>query len=190
VDIGNKSNGLDVVESFKALEADNPIHVHTLILGTMPSVKSFDQNLRSKEILLRGGDGHQNYGNLRNSFWNIIGSAFGFQRHKTSFEEKVRFLTDEGYSVWDVLSQAKRKGGSDLNLVRGSLVTTDLQRFLLDHPNLNRFVFSANSAEIFCRKDVWKDWLAMGEATTTTASTAETVGDELREVTVYTKFWM
>ena len=74
------SDGLDVLKSFAAIEG-NPLDVHTLILGTLPSDKSYGQNLSSKEILLRGGEGHQNYGNSRNSFWNIIESAFGFQRN-------------------------------------------------------------------------------------------------------------
>ena len=187
------SDGFDVLESFPALEG-NPLDVHTLILGTLPSDKSYGQNLSKKEVLLRGGEGHQNYGNSRNSFWHIIGSAFGFQRHKTPFEEQVRLLTDRGYAVWDVLLEAKRKGSLDANLVKGSLAPTDLPRFILDHPNLNRFVFAANSAEIFCKKEVWGDWLATGEAKTnrTVASgdNLENGDDRACEVTVKTKFWM
>jgi hypoxanthine-DNA glycosylase len=187
------SDGLDVLESFAAIEGD-PLYVHTLILGTLPSDKSYGQNLSSKDILLRGGDGHQNYGNSRNSFWNIIGSAFGFQRHQTPFEEQVRLLTDQGYSVWDVLSEAKRKGSLDSNLVKGSLTPTDLPGFILDHPNLNRLVFAANSAEVFCKKEVWADWLATGEAktniTATSTDNVENLDDQSCEVTVKTKFWI
>jgi hypoxanthine-DNA glycosylase len=187
------SDGLDILESFAPLEG-NPGDVHTLILGTLPSDKSYGQNLSGKEIILRGGDGHQNYGHSRNSFWNIIGSAFGFQRHQTLFEDQVRFLTDEGYSVWDVLSEAKRKGSLDANLVKGSLIPTDLPKFILDHPNLNRFVFAANSAEIFCKKEVWAEWLATGEAKTLcTATSTDRVGKngkQAREQIVKTKFWI
>ena len=188
------SDGVDVLKSFPALEGKNPLDVHTLILGTLPSDKSYGQDLSAKEILLRGGDGHQNYGNSRNSFWHIIGSAFGFQRHKTPFEEQVRYLTDQGYAVWDVLSAAKRKGSLDANLVKGSLTPTDLPRFILDHPNVNRFVFAANSAEVFCKGDVWGGWLNEGQAATssTTASyeSLESNGEESSEVIVKTKFWI
>ena len=187
------SDGKDLLESFAALEGDR-LHTHTLILGTLPSDKSYGQNLSNKEILLRGGDGHQNYGHSRNSFWHIIGSAFGFQRHRTPFKDQVRILTDEGYSVWDVLSTGKRKGSLDANLVKGSLTPTDLPRFILDHPNLNRFVFAANSAEVFCKQEVWGHWLATGEAKTneTVASigNGENVHKQPCEVTVKTKFWM
>ena len=187
------SDGLDVLESFAAIEG-NPLDVHTLILGTLPSDKSYGQNLSCKEILLRGGEGHQNYGNSRNSFWNIIGSAFDFQRHQTAFEEQVRLLTDQGYSVWDVLSEAKRKGSLDSNLVKGSLTPTDLPGFILDHPNLNRFVFAANSAEVFCKKEVWADWLATGEAktniTATSTENVQIIDDQSCDVTVKTKFWI
>lgn len=178
------SDGVDVLESFPALVGDDPLEVHTLILGTLPSDKSYGQNLTEKEILLRGGDGHQNYGNSRNTFWHIIGSAFGFRRHQTPFEEQVRILTGQGYAVWDVLSEAKRKGSLDANLVKGSLTPTDLPNFILDHPKLNRFVFAANSAEVFCKKEVWGDWLATGEAMTNMTATLD------REVTVKTKFWI
>lgn len=186
------SDGLDVLQSFAALEG-NPLDVHTLILGTLPSAKSYGQDLSSKEILLRGGDGHQNYGHSRNSFWNIVGSAFGFHRHKTPFGEQVRILTDQGYAVWDVLSEAKRKGSLDSNLVKGSLVPTDLPRFILDHPNLNRFVFPANSAEVFCKKDVWAEWLATGKVKTngtTTTFDEFNMDDYSCEVMIETKFWI
>lgn len=176
------SDGVDVLESFPALEG-NPLEVHTLILGTLPSDKSYGQDLTEKEILLRGGDGHQNYGHSRNSFWHIIGSAFGFQRHEMPFEEQVKILTDQGYAVWDVLSEAKRKGSLDANLVKGSLAPTDLPQFILDHPKVNRFVFAANSAEVFCKKEVWGDWLASGEAATNTTATHG-------EIIVKTKFWI
>jgi len=190
-----KSDGLDVLESFLALEGNNPLDVHTLILGTLPSDKSYGRNLSSKEILLRGGDGHQNYGHSRNSFWNIVGSAFGFQRHRTPFAEQVRILTDEGYAVWDVLSEAKRKGSLDANLVKGSLVPADLPGFIHNHPNLNRLVFAANSAEVFCKKEVWADWLATGEAQTNATAMVTNAGEKLNKanqkvMTVKTKFWI
>ena len=189
------SDGLDILESFSALEGD-PLGVHTLILGTLPSDKSYGQNLSKKEILLRGGDGHQNYGHSRNSFWNIVGSAFGFHRHKIGFNDQVNILTDQGYAVWDVLSQAKRKGSLDSNLVKGSLVPTDLPGFILDHPNLNRFVFAANSAEVFCKKEVWADWLATGKANASSATTTrdpdgiDNDDNFSCDATIETKFWI
>jgi len=196
------SDGLDILESFAALEGD-PLDVHTLILGTLPSDKSYGQNLSDKEIVLRGGDGHQNYGHSRNSFWNIVGSAFGFHRHKTPYRMQVQVLTDQGYAVWDVLSKAKRKGSLDTNLVKGSLTPTDLPRFVLDHPNLNRFVFAANSAEVFCKKEIWEDWLNAGEATTNAAQSIssktpktqkldgnQALDDNWCEETVGVMFWI
>lgn len=169
------SDGVDVMQSFDPLEdPSKPEQVHTLILGTMPSEKSFGNGLSSKDILLRGGDGPQNYGHPRNSFWNIVGSSFGFCRHQLPYPQQVKTLIGRGYAVWDVLQEAKRKGSLDSNLVKGSLRPTDIPKFIVDHPNLTRFVFAANSAEIFCRKDVWASWLDLGAARTIIRTTAKT----------------
>jgi len=203
------SDGLDVLQSFKALEDPSKPHtVHSLILGTLPSDKSFGNALTQKDIVLRGGDGPQNYGHSRNSFWNIIGSALdpGFQRHRLPFWEQVQMLNDHGYAVWDVLSEAKRKGSLDSNLIKGSMTPSDLPRFIVEHPNLNRFVFAANSAQVFCKKDVWGGWLDTGEAITNVDDNSglmtrkgdvefgKSIGDkdveQQCEITVKTKFWI
>jgi G:T/U-mismatch repair DNA glycosylase len=143
----------------------------------MQSEKSVAKTLNQKEIVLRGGDGPQFYGDPRSPFWNIVGSAFGFQRCETPFEEQVELLTAKGYSVWNVLSEAQRKGSSVSNIVKGSISPNDIPRFVLDHPKLNRLVFIANSADNFCKRDVWKDWVDTGKAST------------CRE-RVHTKFWI
>jgi len=174
------SDGVDVLQSFAALEAtkNKNIKVHTLILGTMPSDKSFGNELSPKDVILRGGDGPQNYGHARNSFWNIVGSAFGFQRHQTPYTKQTEALTNQGYAVWDVLQAAQRKGSLDSNIVKESQIPSDIPKFILDHPDVDRLVFAANSAEIFCQKQVWGDWLQTGVATTSTANRSSNHNDE------------
>ena len=87
-----------------------------------------------------------------------------------------------------VLLEAKRKGSLDSNLVKGSLTPTDRPGFILDHPNLNRFVFAANSTGVFRKKGILADWLATGEAKTNTTATStenvENLDDQSCDVTV------
>ena len=192
------SDGKDVLESFAVLEdATQPEIIHTLILGTMPSHKSFGHELSDKEILLRGGTGPQNYGSSRNTFWNIVGSAFGFQRHTTSYDDQVRILNQHGYAVWDVLKETKRLGSLDQNIVKGSEVPNDLPQYLHTHPNLTRFVFAANSAKEFCKPNVFRGWLQTGHhppsqiqkqsTSRTPASSSSTVSEPS---ILETKFWI
>ena len=150
---------IDVLESFVPVsDSSDRTDIHTLILGTMPSTKSLGNNRSEKEFLLRGGDG----------FWNIMGSALGFQRHQTSFEDQVGALAAHGYVVWNVLSHAKRKKGksNDSNPLGGSFVPSDIPKFLLDHPRVKRIVFVGKSAERFCKGNVWGGWLKTGKAYT------------------------
>ena len=183
------SDGKDVLESFAVLEdATQPETIHTLILGTMPSNKSFGHDLSDKEILLRGGTGPQNYGSSRNTFWNIAGSAFGFQRHTTSYEDQVHILNQHGYAVWDVLKETKRIGSLDQDIVRGSEVPNDLPQYLHTHPNLQRFVFAANSAKEFCKPNVFRAWLQTGH-TPPVQSTPRTPTEPTTSSTA-TKFWI
>jgi hypoxanthine-DNA glycosylase len=186
------SDGKAILQSFDPLEdPTKPEQVHTLILGTMPSEKSFGNNLSERDILLRGGDGQQNYGHPRNSFWNIVGSAFGFCRHQLPYREQVKTLVGHGYAVWDVLHEAQRKGSLDCDLVKGSLRPTDIPRFIMEHPNLTRLVFAANSAEVFCKPDVWAGWLDTGSASTLTSSNpAERNAGTTTNTTISVRFWI
>mmetsp|Transcript_16063 Transcript_16063/g.24289 ORF Transcript_16063/g.24289 Transcript_16063/m.24289 type:complete len:349 (+) Transcript_16063:132-1178(+) len=187
------SDGVDVLQSFSALEGSNNTKnkVHTLILGTMPSDKSFGNELSPKDIILRGGSGPQNYGHARNCFWNIVGSAFGFQRHRTPYAKQIEALTSQGYAVWDVLQSAQRKGSLDSNIVKESQIPNDIPKFILDHSDLNRLVFAANSAEIFSQKKVWGEWLETGVAMTrTTAQSPKDDDLNNTNAVVRVQFWM
>lgn len=179
------SNGKDVLESWSALEGPSHANnIHTLILGTMPSDKSYGNRLSKKEIILRGGSEEQNYGASGNTFWNIVGSAFGFHRHILPYKEQVQILNDHGYSVWDVLKSCQRLGSLDSKIVDGSRVPNDLPSYILEHAKLNRFVFAANSATQFCSNECFDSWLETGTANTTTA-----IESGLNEE-VKTTFWM
>ena len=57
------------VKGFDPIIPDNPLCAHTLILGTYPSIPSF-----------QAGERGEPFGNRSNSFWWICGDALGFRR--------------------------------------------------------------------------------------------------------------
>jgi hypothetical protein len=71
-----------------------------LVCGTHPSRKSLadptETVLTAKEVRLRGGKGPQNYGASGNSFWNIAGTALGFDRSRIGYDEQCKAFTDAG----------------------------------------------------------------------------------------------
>jgi len=100
--------------------------VHTLILGTHPSIPSLNAN--------------EMFGNQQNSFWYIAGDALGFRRHEAissttgkpfkSFYKHLRYSTDKiipysqqvecmtskGFALWDIIAECERKGSLDTDI--------------------------------------------------------------------------
>jgi len=100
--------------------------VHTLILGTHPSIASLDRN--------------EMYGHPLNAFWYIAGDALGFRRSaaispKTGkpyiyYHDHLRHNNDEilqypqqlermvtkGFAVWDIVAECEREGSLDTDI--------------------------------------------------------------------------
>ena len=97
--------------------------VHTLILGTHPSIASLSQN--------------QYYGHPLNAFWYIAGDALGFRRCSATspstgkpyvyFHDYLRHTSEEileypqqlerlvakGFALWDIVRECEREGSLD-----------------------------------------------------------------------------
>jgi len=100
--------------------------IHTLILGTHPSITSLHQS--------------QYYGHPLNAFWYIAGDCLGFRRslavsEKTGkpyayFHEHLKFgeenildyadqlgrLVENGFALWDIVGECKREGSLDQSI--------------------------------------------------------------------------
>ncbi|KAL7551996.1 hypothetical protein ACHAWF_015210 [Thalassiosira exigua] len=100
--------------------------VHTLILGTHPSIASLDKN--------------QMYGHPLNAFWFIAGDALGFRRSAAIspstgkpyvyFHDHLRFGNDQileypqqlermvrnGFAMWDIVAECEREGSLDTDI--------------------------------------------------------------------------
>lgn len=72
-----------------------------LILGTMPSIKSRENNMY--------------YSHPKNKFWLVLSTIFNEEIPKTN-KEKELFLLKHNIALWDVLKSCKIKGSSDSSI--------------------------------------------------------------------------
>lgn len=89
-----------------------------LILGTMPSVKSRENNMY--------------YSHPKNRFWIVLSTLFN-EPLPISNEEKKSFLLKHNIALWDVLKSCKIKGSSDSSI---------------EDPTINDFNIIFNSCNI------------------------------------------
>lgn len=84
-----------------------------LILGTLPSVKSREQQFY--------------YGHPHNRFWKLLASLTESETPRT-IEEKKSFLLTHHIAIWDVIAQCDIIGSSDSSIK--NVVPTDLNQIL------------------------------------------------------------
>ena len=82
----------------------NPIYnkeSKVLILGTMPSIKSRENNMY--------------YSHPKNRFWSVLSAIFNEHIPITN-KEKENFILRHNFALWDVLKSCKIKGSSDSSI--------------------------------------------------------------------------
>ena len=89
-----------------------------LILGTLPSVKSREQNFY--------------YGHPQNRFWKVLARICETENVPKSIEEKKIFLLEHQIAVWDVIAECDIIGSSDSSIK--NVVPTDLNIILKNAP--------------------------------------------------------
>ena len=89
-----------------------------LILGTLPSVKSREQNFY--------------YGHPQNRFWKVLARICEIEKVPESIEEKKIFLLEHQIAVWDVIAECDIIGSSDSSIK--NVVPTDLNIILKNAP--------------------------------------------------------
>mgnify|MGYP004467122389 FL=1 len=89
-----------------------------LILGTLPSVKSREQNFY--------------YGHPQNRFWKVLARICETEKVPESIEEKKKFLLEHQIAVWDVIAECDIIGSSDSSIK--NVVPTDLNIILKNAP--------------------------------------------------------
>lgn len=99
-----------------------------LILGSLPSVKSREQNFY--------------YGHPMNRFWKVLAGVFGEEIPK-SIEEKKNFILGHHIALWDVIESCDIKGSSDSSIK--NVTTTDIT-FLLSQTKINKIFVNGKTA--------------------------------------------
>ena len=84
-----------------------------LILGTFPSIKSFENNFY--------------YAHPKNQFWKLLSSIFNVNIPNT-IEDKKIFLEKYNIALWDIVKSCKRKNSLDSNLK--DIKVNDIEKLL------------------------------------------------------------
>ncbi len=105
-------------------------HSKVLILGSFPSIKSFEQNFY--------------YAHPRNQFWPIMEELFGVTL--TTNEEKRAFALSQGIALWDTYGSLTRESGNSSDSNLKDLQPNDLRAFLMRYPNIRHLFFTGKKA--------------------------------------------
>jgi len=121
--------------------------IHTLILGTHPSITSLSKT--------------QYFGHDQNAFWWIVGDCLQFRRGEgisaatkrpfalcqhlryenvLPYDEQVLRLCSHGFALWDVVASCSRAGSLDSNIRKE--IPNDIKGFCQSHPSIRRIVFA------------------------------------------------
>lgn len=121
------------IQSFPKIGSEKP---STLILGTMPSVKSLEADFY--------------YAHPRNAFWPIIQRYCG--KKLISQQEKIEALANNQIAVWDVLSTCERQGSLDSAIKQP--IANNFSDFFLQYPNIRFVLFNGQAAAKLFNKEV------------------------------------
>lgn len=123
------TNTIPLNHSFPAIADSN---ANILILGSMPSVKSLEQQ--------------QYYAHPRNAFWPIMSALFEIDG-ELNYEQRCKSLMQHQVAVWDVLKACQRQGSLDVDIDTTSMIINDFNLFLQNHPNIKKIAFNGTKAE-------------------------------------------
>lgn len=124
---------------FPPIIAKNP---EILILGSMPGVKSLDEQ--------------QYYAHPRNAFWPIMSAIFNIDLNK-SYEQRCQALCEQRIAVWDVLKSCQRQGSLDSAIEKDSIEVNDFNQLFIDYPSIKAVYFNGGAAEEIFRRYVLKN---------------------------------
>lgn len=103
-----------------------------LILGSMPSVKSLEQQ--------------QYYAHPRNAFWPIMSALLSITE-ELDYKECCAQLVNNQVAVWDVVRACQRKGSLDQHIESNSMIANDFNLFFQQHPEIQQIFFNGTKAE-------------------------------------------
>lgn len=111
----------------------------TLILGSIPSVKSRELNFY--------------YAHPNNRFWKILAKIYNEQNINT-IKDKKEFLTRNKIALWDVISSCEIKGSSD-NSIK-NVIPNDIN-LIIKNSRVKKIFTTGNKAYELYNKYCFKD---------------------------------
>ena len=105
-------------ESFKpSIDKNSTI----LILGSMPGVKSLDEQ--------------QYYAHPQNRFWKVLGHICKYQNlPNVKYKQKLQILLSNNIALWDTIKFCTRDGSLDSNIL--NIIPNDIRGLLNEYPNI------------------------------------------------------
>lgn len=101
----------------------------TLILGSFPSIKSFENNFY--------------YAHPRNQFWRILSAITAYPVNNR--DQKMWLLKEHRLGLWDMVASCERENSLDASLE--DEVVNDLAEFLEEHSQISKLAFTGKKAE-------------------------------------------
>lgn len=102
----------------------------TLILGSMPSVKSLEQN--------------QYYAHPQNRFWKLMAIFLNDGVIPSIYEQRLQMLRENHIALWDSIDSCVREGSLDSAIC--DEVANDFTAFLEKYPNIVRICFNGGKS--------------------------------------------
>lgn len=107
-------------------------HTHALFLGTLPGEISLAEQ--------------QYYAHPQNKFWPLFFDVLK-EAYRETYAERLFFLQQKGFGLWDVLRKANRKGSLDAAITDYEL--NDFSSLLQNYPNVQTFYFTSKQAYLW-----------------------------------------
>jgi len=155
---------------------------HTLVLGTVPSINSFDRG--------------QYYATCNNAFWHIVGDALGHRRKEPDggwrnkngssiripdfiqsnllypngpymdYASQVEEMLNAGFAIWDVLGTCDRIGATDSKIKATTARPNNIREFCTKYPSIRKICFASGASTATYFRKFNKEWLANTDAFT------------------------
>ena len=107
-----------------------------LILGTFPSIKSFEDNFY--------------YAHPQNQFWRLLSGVFDTKVPQSNTKKK-EFLKKHHIALWDMIKSCKRENSLDSNLKE--IEPNDIEALLKKYPNIKKVCFTSKKAQKIYEKN-------------------------------------
>ena len=100
-----------------------------LILGSFPSIKSFDKNFY--------------YAHPQNQFWKILEAVTKYPVNNR--DQMIWLLKESKFGLWDMVKRCSRDNSLDNSLENEEV--NDIADFLESHPNIKKLAFTGKKAQ-------------------------------------------